>query len=414
MLSKNQYVSRFYLYHLSFIRKWQLFATGQKVWVSLSGGADSVALLLILCRVKAELGLNLHSVHFNHGVRSASEAEERFVVELCQRLKVPLEIKKLSFGSMKNFEAEARKQRYEFLKGLGKGDDVIATGHHLDDSFEWSLMMRFKGRSLSSALGIPLANGRIRRPLLGVARAHIEKFLILLGQNWCEDQSNRDTYYERNYIRAEIIPKIKERFPCYLKHYVHQSLLAAEKEGLLYKTDQAQHGEQARPWSVMGAVLFEREQLSRQGVQHCIETLSELHRGVLAKSIEQFLAGAKDKKWGGPHRFSGGVSAVWFGQWALFYNRAGEDSLKKMDEQWWAGGRIVARNYLRPFLFGVIKTNRKKLVRKDLSFLREIFPMTVAKFREGVFGICWPPASEDSFLRYEIVADWGVADAQIP
>lgn len=191
-----------------------------KTAVALSGGADSVSLLLAMKTLSESLGIELSACHLNHGLRGAeSDLDEEFCKSLCGRLGIPFVSKKLNVKELaqkhESAEEAARRIRYGFfsevLEDLGKSS-VLATAHTLNDSAETVLLNLIRGTGLSGLCGIPpvreLGEFRVIRPLIRCTRADVEAFLAENGQNYVTDKTNFSEDYTRNRIRLNILPEI--------------------------------------------------------------------------------------------------------------------------------------------------------------------------------------------------------------
>jgi tRNA(Ile)-lysidine synthase len=219
---------------LDHIRRLELLKPGDRVGVAVSGGADSVALLRILLELRAEIGLVLSVVHFNHKLRGAeSDEDERFVSELARELQLEYQggsgdTAAEASASGASLEAAGRDLRYGFFTELvsepTEGSprlDKIATGHTLDDQAETVLMRAVRGTGMRGLAGIyPIFNlerddeqmGEVVRPLLGVRHGELVEFLKEIGQNWREDSSNLDAKFTRNRMRHTLMPLIERQF----------------------------------------------------------------------------------------------------------------------------------------------------------------------------------------------------------
>lgn len=201
---------------------------GDTVIAGISGGADSVCLLSILLEFKKALELNIVAVHVNHGIRGEEALrDENFVKNLCESLEVPCVIYRENVpeyakaNSMTEEEA-GRVIRYRnfYAECKKHGAKVIAVAHNHDDRAETILFNLIRGSSLTGLSGIKpvtkseeMTGVRLIRPLLGCSRAEIEEYLKEKNQNWCEDSTNEDTAYTRNYIRRELIPAMERLSP---------------------------------------------------------------------------------------------------------------------------------------------------------------------------------------------------------
>ena len=189
-------------------------ATPERPLVALSGGADSCALLLLLCEA-AEAGLLPRPAgvaHLHHGMRGAdADADAAFCAALAVRCGLPciIELAALSGAN----EAEARDARYAFLHESAQvlGGDVIATGHHADDQAETVLLRLFRGTSVSGLGGIPARRDTIIRPLLFARRSQLEAYCTQRGITPRHDPTNDDPRYPRQRIRT-LLPELTERF----------------------------------------------------------------------------------------------------------------------------------------------------------------------------------------------------------
>lgn len=197
----------------STIEKYQMIKEGETVLCCLSGGADSVALLLCL----SELGCRVSAVHINHCLRGEeSDRDERFCIDLCGRLGIPLRVERVDVkGYCREHgcstEEGARRLRYEAFER--QDCHRIATAHTLSDSFETALFNLARGTAVKGLCGIPPVRGRIIRPLIECTRDEIERFLADKGQGYVTDSTNLTDDYSRNKIRHKVIPVLKSINP---------------------------------------------------------------------------------------------------------------------------------------------------------------------------------------------------------
>jgi len=192
-----------------------MFAPGDRVAVAVSGGADSVALLLLLVEVAGELGLQLSVAHFDHRWRPESGADAAWVGELAAKLGLPFYLERGEPARSGNLEQQSRLLRYAFFKRLqGQGvADKAATAHTRDDQAETVLLRVLRGAGTRGLAGIlPIRDGFIVRPLLRVARVELRPLLDQRGQSWRQDATNLDLRFRRNLLRAQVMPRLRAEF----------------------------------------------------------------------------------------------------------------------------------------------------------------------------------------------------------
>lgn len=201
----------------------KLFCSGEVVAVAFSGGKDSACLFDMLLKNKSSLGITLKAVNVEHGIRGESSVKDsEFVRAVCERADVPLKAYKLdckAFSAAHGYSEEegARIARYECFKDAIQSGfcDKVATAHHLSDSVETVLFNLFRGASVSGVTGISevALSGKIIRPLASVSRAEIDAYVAENSVGFVTDETNLDSEYSRNFIRNEVLPLIRERFP---------------------------------------------------------------------------------------------------------------------------------------------------------------------------------------------------------
>lgn len=206
---------------LEFVQKHSLITKSDRVLASLSAGPDSTFMVLILSKIKGEVGFELAAAYFNHGIREASEIEEE--EELCRNLTgklgiplfigsgdVPYESKRLGIG----LEEAARIMRYRFLEeqALSWGATKIALGHNMNDQVETILHHIIRGTGLRGLTGIPVCRDRYIRPIICCKRSEIEEYLELEGERYATDRTNLENSTVRNRIRNILLPLLKTKF----------------------------------------------------------------------------------------------------------------------------------------------------------------------------------------------------------
>ena len=181
---------------------------------AVSGGADSMALLLLLRQLQPRFGYTLSACHVNHGLRGQSaDRDEAFVRAECARLGVPLRVfhaAELAPPPAHAGEDWARRLRYTaFAQLQGHGIDAIATAHTANDQAETLLLRLARGTGLHGAGGIRPRRGCYLRPLLCLSRAETEAVCRAAGQTWVTDETNDTDAYARNRLRHSALPALE-------------------------------------------------------------------------------------------------------------------------------------------------------------------------------------------------------------
>ncbi len=205
-----------------------------RLLVGLSGGVDSVVLLDILQRAARKLRLRLSALHVNHQLSPHARRWEAFCRRLCRARGIPFQSEKVRVRRGDSVEAAARAARYAVF--ARQDCDYVVLAHHRDDQVETLLLQLLRGAGVKGLAAMPLlrkAKGERRkakgdpssithhpspailRPLLDVTRDEILEYARVRKLKWVEDESNADIYFQRNYLRHEVLPVIARRFPAY-------------------------------------------------------------------------------------------------------------------------------------------------------------------------------------------------------
>ena len=205
-----------------FIEQKELMSKNQLYWVALSGGADSVALLLVLKR----LGYNVEAAHCNFHLRGEeSDRDEDFCKDLCRELDIKLHL--AHFDTQTNaslhgisIEMAARNLRYNYFEALLKdiNASAVCVAHHKDDSAETLLLNLVRGTGIEGLTGIKSKNNRIVRPFLCVRRNEIINYLEQQNQSFVTDSSNLVNDVQRNKIRLDVMPLLQTINPSVVEH----------------------------------------------------------------------------------------------------------------------------------------------------------------------------------------------------
>lgn len=202
---------------LEFIKKKSLIQENDKIVIGVSGGADSIYLLRILCTLREPMNLYLEAVHVNHQIRKEAQRDQKFVENICEKLSVPcttvcVDVKKAALEQKLTLEEAGRNIRYDIFQQRRKilGNAKIAVAHHKNDQAETFLFRIARGTGIEGAGAMRAADFPLIRPLLCMEKEEIQKELYLMGQEWMEDATNADNTYARNHIRNQMIPLLQE------------------------------------------------------------------------------------------------------------------------------------------------------------------------------------------------------------
>ncbi len=225
------------------------------VLVGLSGGADSTALLHIMCRLREKLGFELYAAHLNHGIRTEqyqneADRDEEFCKQLCSSLGVTLFVEHLDLPSLsaksgRSIETEARAARYSFFTRVmnENGISILATAHNADDNFETQLINICRGCGTDGLCGIPkvrelkgVKNGIVVRPILSLSKNEILEYCRNSGLSYVTDSTNFEDDCTRNIIRHRVIPELVKLFPAALNASERLSEHALEDSDYLKQT----------------------------------------------------------------------------------------------------------------------------------------------------------------------------------
>lgn len=215
--------------------------------LALSGGCDSMVLLDVLATLRAQahtLGTEavpVSAVHVNHHLHPLADEWAAFCRRRCQDYAIPLAICDVSVSRQgASIEATARDARYHALQSFMQTGTVCLMAHHEDDQAETLLLQCLRGsgpRGLSAMPVVaPFAMGRLFRPLLGISRADIQAYAQTKALTWIEDPSNSDLRFDRNFLRSQIMPLLKTRWPSCTKTLVRSAQLCAESVALNEET----------------------------------------------------------------------------------------------------------------------------------------------------------------------------------
>jgi tRNA(Ile)-lysidine synthase len=225
------------------VRAGGLFDHTGSLVAMLSGGRDSVCLLDVAVALSG--AANVCALHVNYGLRDAADADERHCVALCESLGVELDVVRvgdrhersgIAEGQGGNLQAWARELRYDAAERLAHGlgeRALIATGHTASDQVETILYRLAASPGRRALLGMAPAEGRLVRPLLGVAREQTADYCRARGLAWREDESNEDERFARARVRAHVVPALRAVHPAAEANVLRTARLLREEKELL-------------------------------------------------------------------------------------------------------------------------------------------------------------------------------------
>ncbi|MDD2863812.1 MAG: tRNA lysidine(34) synthetase TilS [Methylococcales bacterium] len=216
-----------------------------RIFIGYSGGVDS-HVLLHACAAISEFKNQITAVYIHHGLQK--EADEWAIH--CEKTAVNLDVSFLQIRVSANAkrgespEEAARNARYDAFKNLIGENDVLLIAQHREDQLETVLLQLFRGSGLKGIAGMPektaFAKGHLLRPLLNIGKDEINSYALENKLAWIEDPSNQSTIYDRNFLRQDIIPKLKQRWQSLDKTVARTATHCAEAEVLISNLAQTQ------------------------------------------------------------------------------------------------------------------------------------------------------------------------------
>lgn len=262
---------------------------GMHILAAVSGGADSVALLLLLHALQASMGITLSVAHFDHQLRGeASREDARFVKSLCTQLGVECrvgtgDVRALARRQKRGLEDAARQMRYAFLYETADAmqADVIALAHHVDDQAETVLLHATRGCDIRGLCAMRLRSGRLIRPLLCVEKSQLEAYVADKGQSYRLDESNLTDGADRNKIRHGVLTQLKKINP--------QISAALSRLSLSAQRDEAYFGE------LLDGLALDDFHTMPYGGYFSVNRLEQLPDAILSRALYRYwnMAGAQ-------------------------------------------------------------------------------------------------------------------------
>ena len=286
----------------TWINNYQLIKPGSRILAACSGGPDSLALVHILHRLKAEYGFSVAVAHVNHMLRPEAAEEAEFVEAFATSLGLTCSVTNINVlayskaNKISSQEEAARLLRYQYLRRIAAewGGAQIATGHHRDDQVETVLLNFLRGAGSGGLRGMKPLNGDVMRPLLAVSRPEIEAYCEEQGLQPRHDSTNFTTEYRRNRIRLELLPALEESYNPAIREAIWRlaSLVGAEHDYIC--------GEAAKLWGKVAtagdSITIESQGLAalpvalqRELIRQAIEKKRGALTGISFEHVEKLL-----------------------------------------------------------------------------------------------------------------------------
>lgn len=212
---------------------------GQRFCLALSGGLDSSVLLQTLAQLRARAGFRLRALHVDHGLHAASGRWAAAARASARKLRVPCAVVRVRISPKRgeSLEAVARRERYAALLGRLRDGETLLTAHHLDDQLETLLLALMRGSGVRGLAAMApctqIGGARLLRPLLPVSRLQLERYARARGLSCSEDPSNADERFDRNYLRRQVLPRLRARWPAAAVTAGRSAAHLAEAQALL-------------------------------------------------------------------------------------------------------------------------------------------------------------------------------------
>ncbi|WP_116632130.1 tRNA lysidine(34) synthetase TilS [Pasteurella langaaensis] len=202
---------------MSLLTEFQSKLKHQKYLIAFSGGLDSTALLSLFAKSRENRPhLQLRAIHIHHGLSPNADKWQQHCEQICAQLNIPLITKKVHINKKNGIEQGAREARYQGILETRLADEIVATAHHLQDQTE-TFFLALKRGSGVKGLGAMQTESElfampIFRPLLNYTKDELETFVRAENLTWVEDESNGDSRYDRNFLRNQVLPLLRQRW----------------------------------------------------------------------------------------------------------------------------------------------------------------------------------------------------------
>ncbi len=292
-----------------------LIEAGSDGVVMVSGGPDSACTIAALAKLVGPE--RLHALHVNYGLREAANADELVVRRLCAMLRIDLHVERVKPGQLGpgNVQAAARALRYQAAERLRErfGVSWIATGHTRSDVAETVVYRLASSPGTRALLGLAPRSERVVRPLIALTAAQTRQYALAAGLPFVDDESNSDTRFARNRIRADVLPALAALSPEAERNIVETRAELSEEAHLLEQLALdalAAAGASAAATAVDARVVTEWDPALRRIALRALAERAAGRQVALGRSRASDIARLAGTSEGGEIQLGGGVSAV--------------------------------------------------------------------------------------------------------
>lgn len=290
MSKRNNLVKKFQ----NISHQYNLWQKGLKIVLGVSGGPDSTCMLDIFSKLAPKYNLELIIAHVNYGLRAKdSDRDEKFVREWAKKYALKIEVlrrgptsdtlsesSRLNLNSFSTSENALREIRYKFFEKVRKENnfDLIAVAHTLDDQAETYLMRIIRGSGLAGLSAMRHKNNFIIRPLLGITKKEILKYLKKNRLSYRTDKTNKEIPYLRNKIRNRLIPFLEKDYNPKIKETLYGASLSVGED-----------------YDFMEQISLETYKKNKKlNVKNILKLHPALRRRIILKAIEEKTGSLKD------------------------------------------------------------------------------------------------------------------------
>jgi len=394
---------------------------GERIGVAVSGGADSVALLLLMLELRESLGIVVCVAHLNHRLRAKdSDSDEKFVAKLANAHGLEFFVKREDVGAKAkreraNLEDAGRRARGAFFSELVSSGRVsrMAVAHTADDQAETVLAHIMRGTGLAGLAGIHAEAGAVFRPLLKVRRAELRAYLRAKRQTWREDKTNKDMERTRARIRNELMPLLEKRFQgatvehlCQLAELAREDELHLEAQATLWEKSFVRQHTGKNDTAQLPLLEFSEQSraMKTRVIRRIVERLKTRAGQLSSLHVESVLALAEDNESGKLLPLPGGVEVL-RERSSLRFRRAGSRG---------RNGRVATGSYAYEVHLGPSGTELRLMEHECRLHFRVIDWVAQGRETKDVSNVTSALLDRELLSGPLVVRNWQPGDAMQP